>query len=390
MSGSLHPAVKFFTSLKLTVVLLVLSIILVFCATLNQVQLGVWGVQAKWFRSFFVWQDIRGVLIPVFPGGYLIGGLLLINLVVSHIYRFKLSWKKAGITITHAGLILLLIGELVTALYQEDFQMRMDEGETKRYSESPRIVELAITDITGPDWDQVVVIPPDHLKSPDVIQHPALPFTVKPLYYYPNSALQLKSQAPTAPESGADQGIGARLAVSPAPLTYKDNERNLPAVLVELGGTGGPLGKWLLSPWLMDSQRFDYAGRTYEMTLRFKREYKDFSLTLLKFTHDRYPGTEIPKNFSSEVRLLNPVTGDDRNVLIYMNNPLRYQGLTFFQQGFDNNDTTTILQVVRNPGWMLPYIACLMLTVGLIVQFWISLALFINKRQTRTAAAAKA
>ena len=287
MSGSLPPAVKFFTSLKLTVVLLVLSIILVFCATLNQVQLGVWGVQAKWFRSFFVWQEIRGFLIPVFPGGYLIGGLLLINLVVSHIYRFRLSWKKAGITITHAGLILLLIGELVTALYQEDFQMRMDEGETKRYSESPRIVELAITDITGPDWDQVVVIPPDHLKSPDVIQHPALPFTVKPLYYYPNSALQLKSQAPTAPESGADQGIGARLAVSPAPLTYKDNERNLPAVLVELGGPGGPLGKWLLSPWLMDSQRFDHAGRTYEMTLRFKREYKDFSLTLLKFTHDR-------------------------------------------------------------------------------------------------------
>ncbi len=386
-----HPLVQFFTSLKLTVVLLALSIILVFAATLNQVHLGVWGVQEKWFRSFFVWHDFNGFLVPVFPGGFTIGGLLLVNLVVSHVYRFKMSWKKSGITITHAGLILLLVGELVTALYQEDFQMRMDEGETKRYSESPRIVELAITDITGPDWDQVVVIPPAHIKAPgSVVQHPELPFTVKAHYYYPNSALQMKTQAPNMPESGADKDIGARLAVAPVPLTYKDNERNLPSALIELSGPSGSLGKWLLSPWLIDTQRFDYEGRTYEMALRFKREYKDFSLTLLDFTHDRYPGTDIPKNFSSHLRLVNHVTGEDREVLVYMNNPLRYQGLTFFQQGFDNNDTTTILQVVRNPGWMLPYIACLMLTLGLFVQFGIGLYAFTRKRKARAATTANA
>lgn len=391
MSLAKHPLVKFFTSLQLTVVLLALSIILVFAATLNQTHLGVWGVQEKWFRSFFVWHDFNGFLLPVFPGGFLIGGFLLVNLVASHAYRFKMSWKKSGITITHAGLILLLVGELITALYQEDFQMRMDEGETKRYSESPRIVELAITDVTGPDWDQVVVIPPDHIeKSGSTVQHPELPFTIKAHYYYPNSALQMKTQAPNMPESGADKDIGARLAVAPVPLTYKDNERNLPSALVELSGPSGTLGKWLLSPWLIDTQRFDYEGRTYEMALRFKREYKDFSLTLLNFTHDRYPGTEIPKNFSSELRLVNHVTGEDREVLVYMNNPLRYQGLTFFQQGFDNNDTTTILQVVRNPGWMLPYIACLMLTLGLFVQFGIGLHSFTQRRKARAATAANA
>ncbi len=386
MSLPSNPVLKFFTSLKLTVVLLVLSIVLVFCATLNQVQLGVWGVQAKWFRSFFVWHDFNGVLFPVFPGGFLLGVMLLINLITSHVFRFKLSWKKLGITITHAGLILLLIGEFVTAIYQEEFQMRMDEGETKNYSESPRFVELAVTDITGPEWDQVVAIPAAHLKSPAAIQRPELPFTLKPLAYYPNTVLQMKTQAPTAPESGADRDIGARLAVTPVPLTYKDNERNLPSVLVELNGAGGSLGKWLLSPWLMDSQRFDYEGRTYELSLRFKREYKPFTLQLLDFTHDRYPGTEIPKNFSSKLRLINPQTGEDRQVLVYMNNPLRYQGLTFYQQGFDNNDTTTILQVVRNPGWLIPYISCLMLTLGLFIQFGISLYGFTQRRSAKLAA----
>jgi len=387
MPGPSHSLVKFFTSLKLTVVLLLLSITLVFCATLNQVHLGVWGVQAKWFRSFFVWQDVNGWKIPIFPGGFLIGGMLLVNLVVSHVYRFRLSWKKAGITITHAGLILLLVGELVTSLYQQEFQMRLDEGETKSYSESPRFVELAVADVTGPDVDQVVAIPTDYLKSSDVIQRPELPFTVKPLTYYANTVIQMKDQAPNAPASGADRDIGARLAVMPVPVSYNDNERNLPSVLVELTGPEGTLGKWLLSPWLVESQRFDYAGRTYSLSLRFKRVYHPFSLNLLKFTHDVYAGTDIPKNFSSHLHLLNPKTGEDREVLIYMNNPLRYDGLTFYQQGFDNNDKTTILQVVHNPGWMIPYISCLMLTLGLLVQFGISLYGFNQKRQAKRAAA---
>ncbi len=45
---------NFFVSLRLTVVLLVLSMILIFAATLDQVNLGVWAVQEKYFRSLFV------------------------------------------------------------------------------------------------------------------------------------------------------------------------------------------------------------------------------------------------------------------------------------------------------------------------------------------------
>src|SRR3954467_15259486 len=99
----------FFVSLKLTVVLLALSIVLIFWATLAQVDLGVWGVQDKFFHAFFVFGKIPGtqVPLPVFPGGYFLGGLLLLNLIAAHIYRFKLEWKKAGMQGTHRGLILL-------------------------------------------------------------------------------------------------------------------------------------------------------------------------------------------------------------------------------------------------------------------------------------------
>src|SRR4051812_721106 len=153
----------FFVSLKLTVVLLSLSIVLIFWATLAQVKLGIWGVQQKFFHAFFVLEKIPGteIPVPVFPGGYFIGGLLLINLIAAHIYRFKLEWRKAGIQVTHAGLILLLVGELISGVKQVESQMRLEEGGTSKYSESYRLNELVLLDTTNPDHDEVVAIPED-------------------------------------------------------------------------------------------------------------------------------------------------------------------------------------------------------------------------------------
>jgi hypothetical protein len=123
-----------------------------------------------------------------------------------------------------------------------------------------------------------------------------------------------------------------------------------------------------------------YAGRTWVLVLRPARSYKPFALTLRKFTHDKYPGTEIPKNFASLVHLHTDDGTVDRDARISMNNPLRYGGFTFYQAGFENNDHTSILQVMRNPGWLLPYLACGLMTAGLLVQFGIHLTGFFRKR----------
>ncbi len=384
MSPLLRQFRDFFVSLKLTVVLLSLSIILIFWATLAQVKLGIWGVQEKFFHTFFVLETIPGtsIPVPVFPGGYFLGGLLLINLVAAHIYRFKLEWKKAGIQLTHLGLILLLVGELLTSLLQVESNMRLDEGQTKHYSESYRINELAILDTTSPDHDEVVAIPEDVLSDTGVIQHPKLPFQIRVRDYYPNAALQMRDQVPNAAPALATQGIGPRVAVTPLRLTYKQDERNAPAANIEFIGPEGTLGTWLVSPLLGMPQKFDYAGRTWEMTLRFKRYYHPFSITLVDFTHEKYAGTEIPKNFASRIHLKTDDARQDRDVLIFMNNPLRHGGLTFYQAGFDNNDKTSILQVVRNPGWTLPYVACVMMAVGLVLQFGLHLVGFVRRRSS--------
>jgi hypothetical protein len=374
--------VDLFLSLRLTVVLLILSMLLVFIATLDQVNLGVWAVQQKYFRSLFVMGRLPGtdIALPVFPGGYVIGALLLVNLTAAHLYRFRLSWSKAGLWLTHLGLILLLLGELFTGIWQQDSHMRLDQGETKTYSESSLKDELAVIDTTDAKFDDVVVIPASVLEKPGTIQHPKLPFTIRTVLFFPNSSLRMRSQVPNAAPSPADQGFGPQLVTQAERATYKQNERNALSAFIELAGPEGRLGTWLVSLLLVEPQSFTHQGRTWELMLRSARFYHPFTITLLKFSHDRYPGTEIPKNFSSRVRLRSDDGQVDREVLIYMNNPLRYGGLTFYQAGFENNDRTSILQVVRNPSWLLPYVSCVLMGLGLVVQFGIHLGGFIRRR----------
>jgi cytochrome c biogenesis protein ResB len=135
-----------------------------------------------------------------------------------------------------------------------------------------------------------------------------------------------------------------------------------------------------LSGLLGAPQRFNYGGRTYEIALRPRRHYYPFSIKLLHFTHARYRGTDVPKDFTSRIRLDNSRTGEDREVKIYMNNPLRYAGITFYQGSFDPNDPrVSILQVVKNPSWLTPYLSCALVALGLIVQFLTHLIGFATK-----------
>src|SRR6185503_12552971 len=105
----LDRLVKFFTSLRLTVTLLALGAILVFWGTLAQVHLGLYKAQNEFFRSFFIfWQPTGSNLrIPIFPGGYMLGGLLLINLFAAHTRYYQPGKKKIGIAMIHLGVVLL-------------------------------------------------------------------------------------------------------------------------------------------------------------------------------------------------------------------------------------------------------------------------------------------
>src|ERR1041385_5520981 len=135
--------------------------VLIFVGTLAQVDLGLYKAQNEFFRSFVVFWGPKSASwkIPVLPGGYLVGGVLLLNLIAAHVRSFHFTRKKIGIWLIHSGLILLLLGQLLTDMLSRESMLRLREGETKNYSETEREAELAVIDTTGAGNDKVVAIP---------------------------------------------------------------------------------------------------------------------------------------------------------------------------------------------------------------------------------------
>jgi hypothetical protein len=381
----LEALLDFFTSLRLTVVCLCFALVLVFVGTLAQVDLGLYKAQNEFFRSFFVYWGPAGASwkIPVMPGGYLVGSVLLINLIAAHIKRFTLTWKKSGIFMVHAGLILLLLGQLLTDASSSESAMHLRVGDTLNYSEEDRRAELAVVDVSDPDSDKVVAIPDSLMAPGHVVGNPGMPFSIMVGKYYPNSSVS-ESQKETFEASPATEGAGVGLWLRGEPKVTSTDYRDVPSAVIELVTLQGSLGKWLVSEFL-GPQTVTVGNRTYQITLRPRRHYNPFTLKLLKFNHAIYKGTDIPKDFSSVVRLERPDTGEAREVRIFMNNPLRYNGETFYQQSFDQDDKGSVLEVVHNPSRLTPYISCVLVGLGLVVQFGMHLFSFARKRRLAVA-----
>src|SRR6187551_322579 len=177
----LHKIADIFTSLKLTIVCLAAGMALIFAGTLAQVHLGIHEAQQRYFQSMFVWwpPEGRGFQIPIFPGGHLIGAVLLVNLIAAHAKRFRWAWRKFGIHLTHAGLIIMLAGGLFTDLFAVESHMQLANGETKNYSEDQRQAELAVIDTSDRELDQVTAIPEAVLRRDRSIDHSSLPFYIQ-------------------------------------------------------------------------------------------------------------------------------------------------------------------------------------------------------------------
>jgi len=385
-------------SLKLTVLLLILSMILILLGTLEQVHWGIWHVQKVYFSSWFCFypMDPTAPLRIPLPAGFTLGALLIINLAFAHVRHFKATAAKVGNLMIHAGLLLLLGGGFVTAIYQEESAMIIPEGEQRNYSEAFRDFEIALVE-KSTAADVVVTIPDSILrdiaakKTPSSVELPGTPFTLVVQTYHPNAMIRAKSQMTDGIDLKATQGIGARteLVYKPLPESYDDNKPNAPTAIVELKTKEKSLGTWALNLNLtesFDAQTFEDAGKTYELSLRRTRYYVPFAVQLDKFTHEKYPGTETPKRFASDVTLKEGASSFPFN--ISMNQPLRHAGLTFFQSSFGSTKdgkNLSVLQVVRNPGWLIPYISVALMSLGLIWHFGVSLLRFLRGRSAKAA-----
>ncbi|QDT73956.1 cytochrome c biogenesis protein [Lacipirellula limnantheis] len=318
---------------------------------------------------------------------------------------WALFGKRGGVVLLHGGIALLMFGELYTAQYVGEAQMRITEGQTISYAEDIRSYELAVTDVTDPKKDLVTVIPgvivdasaPKKdlvdgkeavIEEAVAINDDALPFAVRIVELMPNATTR---RAQPGEATLANAGLGQlRVATSVPVNTGVSTEQtpDAPAALVELlkkdkdgKPTTDSLGTYLLWPFL-GSEVVEVDGKTYNVSLRYTRVPKDYSITLKKFKFDKYEGSDTPKNFESVVQLRDPDQNVDVPLSTSMNNPIRYAGETIYQSSYDpNNLQTTVLQVVSNAGWMIPYVACMIIAAGMLVHFLQMVVRFVSRRE---------
>ena len=295
--------------------------------------------------------------------------------------------KRAGIVLLHGGIALLMINELLVGIRAEEAHMRLVEGETLNYAEDDREAELAIIDKSDPKRDSIVTIPEwmlqESLAKEEPYRHPSLPFEVQIVDYLENGRLRFIQPGET---SKATEGIGLlKMVESKTSSTGVDQDQvaNVPVSYVQLTSSDGEdkTGIFMLSPSLYE-QAVTIGDKTYEIALRFRRLHKSYSVTLLDFERNTYVGTNKAKNFESRVRLDDPANNVSREQDIWMNNPLRYAGDTLYQAGYDPvNQMYTDLQVVSNSGWMIPYVACMIVLFGMTGHFVGTLIRFIRRQE---------
>ncbi len=93
-----------------------------------------------------------------------------------------------------------------------------------------------------------------------------------------------------------------------------------------------------------------------------------FSIYLKDFQLERYPGSNSPSSFASEVVLQDENIGLKEDIRIYMNNTLNYKGYKFFQSSYDTDEMGTVLSVNYDLwGTWITYIGYFLLTLGFIL-----------------------
>jgi len=91
-----------------------------------------------------------------------------------------------------------------------------------------------------------------------------------------------------------------------------------------------------------------------------------FSLELVDFQLERYPGSMSPSSYASEVILIDNNKNLRESHRIFMNNVLNYGGYRFFQSSYDKDELGTILSVNHDYwGTLFTYFGYFLMTLGM-------------------------
>lgn len=379
---------KILSGFGLATITMLLLGVLTWFATLEQIDNGLYPTLTKYFdwKSVFLLPELNGKIVPLpLPGGYWVCAVLLLNLILGGVIRIRKGWGHAGNLISHFGIIFMLIGGGVTYHFSERGNMAIAEGESSDAAEDYLEYVVEIAEIKDSNPGSIKVIRGEHLT--DLVDSklrtfriPEMPFDLEITNYLPNTVPV--SATERAPDRGQYIADGYFLMEKPklakpepaeqftagcyARILLKDGTKSAPFILC--GANFHPFS-------------YKIGDRTFIFDMRKRLWPMPFTVKLDQFTAAFHPGTMRPSKFVSKVTRTE--NGSDSKATIQMNEPMRYEGLTFFQASYGppgaapGQKMYSVFEVVKNPADKWPEYSLWVVAFGMAVTFLTKLISFI-------------
>ena len=372
MNNKINKIVKIISNPKMFVFTIIWLMVLVFFGTIEQKDIGLFAAQNKYFLSTIIWFYV----LPL-PGGLLTMSILSINL-----FSFFLKpniWKKnkLGVLIVHSGALILLLGSGITSISSKEGNMIIIENEKSDYMHSFYYKEFTVMNLDEyQDSIEVINFNEKLLSDGKILSYPSLPFKIEVVNYFLNSKVESRLNSDLSPLQG--DAIKFELKEK---FPEKEINENISGIMYKIISEDSKINGYYIyqleqrMPEIITINNQDYA-----LLLRPERTYLPFEIKLLDFQKVMHPGTKLPKSFSSEVYLMEKQTS--RRMLIEMNAPLRHKGYTLYQASYaELNDgrEATVLVVVQNYGRLFPYIASIIMCIGVLLQMIIRIPGLLKK-----------
>ncbi|MCS5597646.1 MAG: cytochrome c biogenesis protein CcsA [Alphaproteobacteria bacterium] len=333
MQRKLKQLYTLFTSAQMIFYLLPPLMVLLIVGTVAQKEMGLYAASKLFFAG---------------PAAWALLGLLTFCLTLKFLFASPWSWGRSGIILSHLGALILLYGGGLTALTNEEGYLIVPEGQQSRtiLDYHARSLVLLKDGQIHAEWDAHNLMAGHVLSGVDDID----------IYIKSYCANCDITRRENVQENAF--GMAAQVQLSEKP-SEKRNEENISGVTFSVNNVEYILFDGFTKP-------LDIAG--YELIYGRTQRRLPFTVELVDFERDLHPGMQMARGYSSDII----VHDGDVNwpVKIEMNKPLRYKGYTLFQADFvepAEGPSSTILAVVKNKGWIFPYIGTLIMALGLLI-----------------------
>lgn len=326
--------------------------LLLLLGTLAQRYIGLAEAERLFFASWILWLGP----LPL-PGGILTLGALTLSLLARLLLYSPWSRASTGIILAHLGVLLLLLGGALTALFNQEGYIALLEGKSAKQMEDYYAREFVIEK----EGKVLARWPEEALQEGTTLTAPTLPFKLKINEFCSNCA-SYKQEDPTG-----KKGLARKLFLDDA-QPAKEKEENKAGIMFTLSGAGKADGLYLAYE-LLASRPAQWEGG-YRAVIRRQTHPLPFAIHLLEFEKLRYPGSNQAKEYRSLVEISDEF--GKQQATIAMNEPLRYRGYAIYQSSFLQMGTeqASVLSVVKNDAWLAPYFATFVLALGLILHGW--------------------